>query len=406
MADPPPAGGPFLEGVTVLDFTRVLAGPYCTRLLADLGARVIKVERPGEGDDTRQFPLQLEEGRADQSTYFARFNAGKLSVAVDLAHPDGRAVVLDLAAASDAVVENFVPGVMARLGLDHAALAAVKPGLVYCSISGYGQTGPWRGRPAFAHLVNAAAGTMDLDRQGDPDPRVAYLQSADALAGVHAFGAIVSALMRHARTGEGAHVDVSMLEALWAAEDVSLAAALNGGAPIAGRRPGMIVHPIAGRHIAVQFIGGGPTWRRLLSVMGDAAPADDPRFATPAGRRDHWPALAAAIGAWLETFGSVEKAVEALSAARVPCAPVLSLAEVIDHPHLAERRAFAAIPHPGCGEVRVTSSPFHVDGRPVPPAGPAPYRVGEDTRRVLASVLGYEGARIDALLAAGVVAAP
>ena len=406
MAEPLPRGGPLLAGVTVLDFTRVLAGPYCTRLLADLGARVIKVERPGEGDDTRQFALQIEDGRTDQSTYFARFNAGKLGVAVDLTRPDGRAVVLDLVRVSDAVVENFVPGVMARLGLDYPALAAVKPDLVYCSVSGYGQTGPWRARPAFAHLVNAAAGTMDLDRQGDPAPRAAYLQSADALAGVHAFGAIVAALARRDRTGEGAHLDVSMLQSLWAAEDVSLASALNGGPPLSGRRAGMIVHRVGGRHIAVQFIGGGPTWRRLLAAMGDAGVAGDPRFATAAGRRDHWDELEAIVCRWLETFGSADAAVDALTAARIPCAPVLTLEEVMAHPHIAERAAFSSIPHPARGEVRVTSAPFHVDGRPVLPAGPAPYRVGEHTREILRDQLGYSGERIAGLIAAGTIAAP
>ena len=204
-----------LEGLTVLDFTRVLAGPYCTRLMADLGARVIKVERPVDGDDTRAFYLQLEEGRRDQSSYFVRFNAGKESIAIDLAHPRAREVVFDLAKVSDVLIENFVPGIMARHGIDHAAVAAVNPSIVYCSISGYGQTGPLRDRPAFAHLINAASGAMDLDRQGEPGARVAYLQSADALAGVHAFGLVLAAVNRRQRTGQGAYLDVSMLQSLW-----------------------------------------------------------------------------------------------------------------------------------------------------------------------------------------------
>jgi formyl-CoA transferase len=187
---------------------------------------------------------------------------------------------------------------------------------------------------------------------------------------------------------------------------MSLAAALNGGAPLDGPRPGMLLHRVGGRHVAVQFIGSGPTWQRLLAAMGDAAPADDPRFKTPAGRREHWAELDALIGRWLAGFGSADEALEALAAARVPCAPVLRLAEVMAEPHLAERGAFAAVSHPGRGEVRVTSAPFHVDGAAVPPAGPAPYRVGEHTREVLADVLGYAPARIEGLLASGAVAAP
>lgn len=395
-----------LEGLTVLDFTRVLAGPYCTRLLADLGARVIKVERPGLGDDTRALHLQLEEGRTDQSSYFVRFNAGKESVAIDLAHPQARSVALDLARAADVLVENFVPGVMARHGLDYGAVSAVNPAIVYCSISGYGQNGPLRDRPAFAHLINAASGAMDLDRQGDPEPRVAYLQSADALAGVHAFGLVLAAVLRRQRSGQGACLDVSMLQSLWGAEDIGIAAALNGGDLIKGPRPGMIIHAIGGRQLAVQFIGGGPTWERLLAAMGAASPASAARFATSEGRREHWPELRKLICGWLDRFESVEGAVAALTAARVPCAPVQSMEEAIAHPHMAERQAFSSVPHPARGEVRVTSAPFHVDGAPVPARGPAPYRAGEATRAILSGMLGYSDERIDALLRSGAVAAP
>ena len=395
-----------LEGLTVLDFTRVLAGPYCTRLLADLGARVIKIERPVYGDDTRAFYLQLEEGRTDQSSYFVRFNAGKESVAIDLAQAEAKEVVLDLARVADVLVENFVPGIMARHGLDYATVAAVNPAIVYCSISGYGQTGPLRDRPAFAHLINAASGAMDLDRQGDPEPRVAYLQSADALAGVHAFGLLLAAVHRRQRTGQGAYLDVSMLQSLWGAEDLGIAAALNEGAIIKGMRVGMVIHAIKGRHIAMQFIGGGPTWDRLLAVIGEDSPIGAERFLTPQGRRDHWPELRRLICDWLEHFESVEAAMEALSVARVPCAPVRSMEEVIEHPHMAERQAFTTIPHQGRGEVRVTSSPFLIDGAPVPARGPAPYRAGEHTRSVLADTLGYSAERIDALLRCGAIAVP
>ncbi len=395
-----------LDGLTVLDFTRVLAGPYCTRLMADLGARVIKVERPVEGDDTRVFYQQLEEGRTDQSSYFVRFNAGKESVAIDLAHSDARGVVLDLAAKSDVLIENFVPGVMARHGLDYAAIAKANASIVYCSISGYGQTGPLRDRPAFAHLINAASGAMDLDRQGEPDPRVAYLQSADALAGVHAFGLVLAAVLRRQRSGQGAYLDVSMLQSLWGAEDIGIAAALNGGTFTHGPRPGMIIHPIKGRQLAVQFIGGGPTWDRLLATVGTDSPIGAERFATPQSRRDHWPELRALICTWLDGFESLESAMEALTAARVPCSPVRTMEEMLEHPHLAERQAFSTISHAGRGEVRVTSAPFHVDHAAVPARGPAPYRSGENTRAVLAETLGYSGERIDALLRSGAVAAP
>ena len=386
-----------LAGVTVLDFTRVLAGPYCTRLLSDLGARVIKIERPGEGDDTRRGHAQMEEGRADQATYFIRINAGKSSLALDLSHPKAREVVLDLAREADVVVENLLPGVVAKLGCDYTALSAVKPGIVYCSISGFGQSGPLRLQPAFHHIVNAMSGIMYLEQQTDPAPRPGYLQAADVLAGTHAFGAILAALVRRLRTGRGAYLDVSMLECLVAAEDINYGGMLNAGNEYPGPRPGMIVHGIGGRHVAMQTVGAPQLWSRMVAMMGRPELENDSRFATPAGRRENWAELQPIICGFLDRFKTVEEAVAALTAARVPAATVLSPAEVVAHPHLAERRAFPLIDHPGRGAVRITAVPFHVDHGPVAPRGPAPYRVGEHTRAILGDVLGYSKERIEEL---------
>jgi crotonobetainyl-CoA:carnitine CoA-transferase CaiB-like acyl-CoA transferase len=400
------AGGRLLDGVTVLDLTRILAGPYCTRVLADLGARVIKIERPGTGDDTRANPHQLDPGRADQSSYFVRLNAGKLSVAVDLGHPDGAAVVRDLARAADVLLENFVPGTMARLGLDAPALRAVRPDLVYCSISGYGQTGPWRERPAFAHVIHAVSGLMDLEAGSGRPPAAGYLQAADVLAGAHAASAILAALVRRGRTGEGAQLDVSLLETLVAADDLSYPSLLTGGAAFRGPRGGMLVHRVGEAWIALQLVGLRALWPRLLGLMGRSDLAADARFATPVARRQHWPALAAVVGEWLDGFPDAEAALAALDRARIPCARVLAAEEVLAHPHLAARQAFPAVFHPTAGSVRVTATPLHVDGAPVHPAGPAPYRPGEDTRRVLAGLLGYAPDRIEALVRAGAIGVP
>jgi len=213
-------------------------------------------------------------------------------------------------------------------------------------------------------------------------------------------------VLRRRRSGQGAYLDVSMLQSLWGAEDIGIAAALNGGDFIKGPRPGMIIHAIGGRQLAVQFIGGGPTWDRLLATMGEASAAGDARFATPEGRRDHWPELRKLICDWLDRFESVDNAMAALTAARVPCAPVRSMEEAMAHQHMAEREAFSSVSHPARGEVRVTSAPFHIDGAPVPARGPAPYRAGEDTRAILSGTLGYSDERIDALLGAGAIAVP
>jgi crotonobetainyl-CoA:carnitine CoA-transferase CaiB-like acyl-CoA transferase len=390
----------------VLDFTRVLAGPYCTRLLADLGADVVKIERPGEGDEIRYTTLQLEPGRNDQSTYYVRLNAGKRSIAIDLAHPLAREVVLDLVRRSDVVVENFSPGVMARYGFDQQSLRAVQPSLVYCAISGFGQSGPLSSMQAYAHLINAISGIMDLDRGGEAAPRVSYLQAADVLAGAHAFGAICAALLRRARNGRGAFIDVSMLECLIAADDITYGAILNGG--LVERRPrvGMVVHAIGGRHLALQTAGAPHLWTRLTSLIGKPELRTDARFATPVARRENWNALLQIVQEWLDGFDDVEQALAALTGARIPSVPMLSPEEVVEHPHLAARGAFPAVEHPVCGRVRVTATPFHLDGAPVAPSAPAPHDIGEHTREVLLEVLGYPRERVETLLLEKVVAAP
>jgi crotonobetainyl-CoA:carnitine CoA-transferase CaiB-like acyl-CoA transferase len=396
-----------LSGLFVLDLTRVLAGPYCTRLLCDLGARVIKIERPQEGDEMRRGYLQLEEGRTDQSTYFTRINVGKESVAVDLARPEGRAVVADLARHADVMVENFMPGVAGKLGCDAAAMRAIKPALVYCSISGFGQTGPWRDRPAFAHIINAASGLMHLEQGDEPAPRASNLQAADVLAGTHAVGAIVGALLRRGRTGRGAHLDVSMLEALISADSVTYAAVLNGGEEAGNPRPGMVVAPIGARSLAMQFVGSGELWPRLLALMGRPDLGKDPRFDTADQRRANWRVLREIVVTWLQaTYPSVEAALTALADARIPCAPVLRPADLVAEPHLAERGFFPSVPHPARGSVRITSTPYHLDHRPMEPRGGAAYRVGEHTRDVLVRDLGYSAARIEALRQARIVDIP
>jgi crotonobetainyl-CoA:carnitine CoA-transferase CaiB-like acyl-CoA transferase len=395
-----------LHGLLVVDLTRVLAGPYCTRLLADLGARVIKIERPGEGDDMRRNPHQIEAGREDQSTYFARVNAGKESVAVDLSRPEGRDVVLGLARHADVFIENFAPGVVSRLGLDYPAIRGVKSDVVYCSISGFGQTGPWRERPAFAHIINAASGMMALEQGDEAAPRASNLQAADVLAATHAMGAIMAALWRRARTGQGAHLDVSMLEALIGADSVTFASVLNGGEEHGNPRPGMIVHKIGDRYVAMQSVGATRLWERLLRLMQRPELGRDPRFTTSPMRRRHWRELSAVIAEWLDGFASADAALAALTEARIPCAPVLKPAEVVVQEHLAERQFFPVLPHPALRSLRVTASPYHLDGKPTHPRMPAAYRVGEDTRHVLRDLLGYKDDRIAELIAARVVEGP
>ena len=400
------AGEPLLDGLTVIDFTRVLAGPYCTRLLADLGAEVVKIERPGEGDEIRHTVYQLEPGRGDQSSYYVRLNVGKRGIAIDLAHPNARDLVLDLVRAADVVVENFSPGVMKRYGLDAEALRSVRSDLVYCSISGFGQTGPLSSMQAYAHLINAISGMMDLERGGEARPRVSYLQAADVLAGAHAFGAICAALVRRARNGRGAYLDVSMLECLVAADDITYHSMLNGSPVLRQPRVGMVVHPIGERYVALQTAGAPHLWSRLVGLIGRPELATDHRFATPAARRTNWADLLAIVREWLDGFESVDAAVQTLSGARIPSVPMLSPEELVAHPQMAARSAFPKVLHQTHGEVHVTATPFHLDGRPIEPGGPAPYRVGEHTREVLRDMLGYTAERIASLQEARVIEVP
>ena len=400
------AGEGLLDGYTVIDFTRVLAGPYCTRLLADLGARVIKIERPGEGDEIRYTAFQLDADRTDQSSYYARLNAGKEGIAIDLSRPEARDIVLDLVRSADVVVENFSPGVMARYGLDAATLRGELPGLVYCSISGFGQTGPLSSMQAYAHLINAISGMMDLDRGGEAQPRVSYLQAADVLAGTHAFGAICAALLRRSRTGVGAALDISMLECLIAADDITYGGLLNGARVERQPRVGMMVHAYGQRHIALQTAGAPHLWARLVALVGKPELAADPRFSTPQARRENWGALQQVYRDWLSRYPSADDAIAALSAARVPVVPMLSPEEVVEHPQLMSRQAFPEVAHAGRGSIRVTATPFFVDGRPTHPRGSAPYRIGEHTHDVLSGMLGYAGDRIESLRKLGVIEMP
>jgi crotonobetainyl-CoA:carnitine CoA-transferase CaiB-like acyl-CoA transferase len=331
-------------------------------------------------------------------------NAGKESVAVDMSRAEGQAVVHDLARIADVVVENFMPGVVAKLRCDYEALRAVRPDIIYCSISGFGQTGPWRQRPAFAHVINAISGMMHLEQGEAAAPRSSNLQAADVLAATHASTAILSALVRKGRTGRGAHIDVSMLEALVAADSVTYAAVLNGGEEHGSPRPGMIVAPVGGRYVAMQFVGADHLWPRMLALMGRPELAHDPRFDDSEKRRTNWRELRGIVEGWLATYPTLDDALRALSEARIPCAPVLRPAEVIASPHLAERQFFPAVPHPARGEVRVTASPYHLDGDPVHPQGATPYRVGEHTRKVLGE-LNYSTERIDELQRSGVIGA-
>ncbi|MSQ65631.1 MAG: CoA transferase [Limnohabitans sp.] len=387
-----------LDGYKICDFTRVLAGPYCTRLLSDLGAAVYKIEKPNEGDEIRYVIPQMNGETGDQSAYFARVNAGKKSIALDFKRAEALDIVRDLVLQCDVVIENFSPGVMAKYHLDYESLKAIKPDLIYCSISGFGQTGPLRHMQAYAHLINAFSGMMELDRSGPSPPRVSNLQAADVLAGAHAFGLICAALLRKAKTGQGAYLDVSMLECLICADDVNFAALLNGHEAPRKPRPSMVIHQVGSNYLALQ-IGGAPgMWEKLIRIMNMPDLAHDERFATGPARRKNWAEVLEVIYAWLDQCSSVDEALALLAAERFPSVPMLQPEEIIHHPQLALRQAFPVVTHPALPQgVRITASPYHVDGAPLAPPVNVPWKIGEDTLDVLQNVLKYSPQHIQSL---------
>ena len=375
-----------LDGVRVLDFTSVMAGPFATRMLADLGAEVIKVESL-EGDQVRARPPK----RDGHSAYFGNLNAGKQSIACNLKSPEIIDLIKQLVATCDVLVENFRPGVMARFGLDFAALAAINSRLIYCSISGYGQTGPKALFPAYAPVIHAASGfdMVNLRYQDGSDrPATSGIFIADVLGGTHAFGAIQAALYQRERTGQGQHIDLSMLEAM-----VGMLVFETQEAQFPGdaRRP--LYTPLKTND---GFIMVAPTSPRNFEQLSDAVGhpewRDDPRFLTNADRNANWATLLALTEEWtLERSAADAEAI--LSRHGVPCARYREIGELLDDPQLAARGAFAQV-HDGAGAFKVPNPPFRMSGSRAE-ARDHVARLGEDG----AAVLGALGVSADAVAA-------
>jgi CoA:oxalate CoA-transferase len=339
-----------LDGLLVADFTRVLAGPFATMMLADLGARVVKVERPGTGDDSRTYGPFLD-GR---SLYFARVNRGKQSVALDLKAPADLAVARGLVAQADVVVENYRPGVMDRLGLGWEQVSVDRPDLVYCSISGFGHTGPWRQRPAYDAVVQGMSGIMAVTGSPGGPPVKPGVPIADLAAGLYAFGAITTALLGRATSGRGTHLDLAMHDAT---------VSLLEGAALSWLATGVDPEPIGNAHFAIApfdtfacadreitvCAANDALFAALAGALGRADLAVDPRFAGNAQRHACRHELKAEIEGVLRTRPADHWLAE-LDLAGVPCGPISSVAEAVGSPHAAERNMVVragGLPVPG-----------------------------------------------------------
>ncbi len=376
-------------GLRVLDFTTTIAGPHCTRLLADLGADVIKIEAP-EGDVMRS-RLPLRNGA---SSYFGQLNAGKKSVVLDLKDPRALEAAHRLAEGVDILVENYRPGVMRRLGLDYAALGKVNPGLIYCSISGYGQTGPSADLPAYAPVIHATSG-FDLAnlayQKGRPRPDYCGVYVADVLAGTYAFGAIASALHQRHTTGKGQHLDVSMFESMLSVTLTELQTAQFEVPPPPGRP---IFGPVATAdgYISMAVVSER-TFQGMAAAAGRTDWVTDPRFAKYLDRRANWGTLMDEFETWSKGLSSAE-CLQVLDRNSVPAAAYRTVRQAMADPQLAHRGAFNEVRDAG-GSFKALNPPFRMSASATT-VGPRAPALGEHTRDVLGALGFAEDAPIDA----------
>jgi len=395
----------------VLDLSRVLAAPWVGQTMADLGAEVIKVERPGSGDETRGWGppfLSGHDGReTGESAYFLSANRGKKSVAVDLAAPEGQEIVRALAAKSDVLLENFKVGGLARYGLDYDSLKAVNPGLVYCSVTGFGQDGPYAGRAGYDFLIQGMSGLMSVTGEAGGMPMKVGVAVSDLFTGLYAAVAILAALSHRERTGRGQHIDMALL-------DCQIAALANqtSNFHISGKAPGRMGNahpnivpyeavPTADGHI-ILAVGNDRQYARFCEVAGRPELAADPRFSGNVARVANRTELMRIIFDITKTRASADW-IAALEAVQVPCGPINGLDQVFDDPQVRHRGMRIELDHPLAGTVPLTASPLRLSETPVE-YDRAPPLLGQHTREVLCGLLDRDTAAVDDLMARGICA--
>src|SRR5215813_5967811 len=400
------AGRGLLAGYKVLDFTQIVAGPTTTKLMAEMGAEVIKVEQAPAGDPARLNPV-LRKGR---SAYFLQHNLGKQSLCVNLKLEAGRDLVRALIPHVDVVIENYSPGVMARLGFDYESCKRLNPRLVMCSISALGQDGPLAHVPGFDYIAQAYSGVTEVMGEADHAPIMPMVAMGDVSTGVHALAAVACALLHRERTGEGQYIDVSLLDSYIHVHDFSLQVysaskgkfvPTRGGAHHTGLVPCGIFRAAQGYITIVAALDH--QWRGLTRAMGQAELADDPRFCTIRERLRHKEILIETIESWLQALPNRDAALAALDHERVPAAPVLTIPEVVSHPHLLERGTVRQVTDPVFGDFVLPGFPFRFSGIPAPRVLTAP-NLGEHNQPVLQRYLRYDADQIARLTAGGVLA--
>jgi crotonobetainyl-CoA:carnitine CoA-transferase CaiB-like acyl-CoA transferase len=389
-----------LKGVKVFDLTRVLAGPTCVQMLADLGADVIKIEKPGSGDDTRGFAPPFMPGTRE-SAYFVGANRNKRSVTLDIAKPEGQEIALALIARSDILVENFKVGALAKYGLGYAELRARFPGLIYCSITGFGQTGPYAERPGYDSLIQAMGGVMSLTGEPDGQPQKVGVPLADLFAGLYGCIGILAALRHRDATGRGQQIDIGMLDShvAWLANQGMNFLATGENPPRLGNQhPNIVpyqVFPTRDGHVVLS-IGNDPTFKRFCESFGLADLMADARFSTNAARVENRRLVTDTLTEVMKTKTTAEW-VERLEALKIGCGPINTLREVFADPQARARGVVVHMPHAGAAQgVDVIANPVRLSETPPDYRLPPPL-LGQHTAEVLTERLGFDEVRLAAL---------
>ena len=403
-----------LSHIRVLDLSRVLAGPWCTQMLADLGADVIKIERPGVGDDTRQWgpPFIPAAGSTGlgESTYFLGANRGKRSVTINLAEPKGQALAREMAARSDVVVENFKVGALARYGLDYLSLKALNPRLVYCSITGFGQNGPYADRAGYDFMIQGMGGLMSITGEAEgtegAGPQKVGVAMADIVTGLYCASAIQAALIHRDRSGEGQYIDMALLDcqvAVLANQAMMYLAAGEVPNRMGNAHPNIVPYQVFATRDAhlILAVGNDGQFKRLCDLLGRPELAEDERFATNRARVAHRSEIINILAKIIRQK-STDEWVPLIESQGIPCGRINRIDQALDEAQVKHRNMRTQVIHQGLGEIDILASPIRMSETPTR-VDRAPPMLGEHTEEVLEELLEYSAGDISALRQSGII---